>query len=104
MRVDFNTYGVEPPERGKTGRAGQQVGNAGAGASNAAGSTSGTDQTSFSLDYTRVHSLEAQVLAQPEIRTVKVQSLQQTIGNGNYSVPASHVADAMISELSGTQS
>ncbi len=103
MRIDFNTYGVEPPDQGKTGRAGQQVGNAGTGASNAADSTSGADQTSFSLDYTRVHSLEAQVLAQPEIRAAKVQSLQQTISNGNYSVPASQVADAMISELSRTQ-
>lgn len=107
MRVDFNTFGVEPPEQGKTGRAGQQAGNAGTGASNASGSasgsTSGLDQTSFSSDYTRVQSLAAQVLAQPEMRAAKVQSLQQTIGNGSYSVPPSQIADAMVSELTGTQ-
>jgi flagellar biosynthesis anti-sigma factor FlgM len=98
MRVDFTTFGLEPPEPGKTGRAGQTEG-AGTGAS----STSGLDQTRFSFDQTRVQSLEAQVLAQPEIRAAKVQSLQQAIGNGNYSVPASQVADAMVGELSGTQ-
>ena len=76
MRVDFTTFGLEPPEPGKT---------------------------RFSFDQTRVQSLEAQVLAQPEIRAAKVQSLQQAIGNGNYSVPASQVADAMVGELSGTQ-
>ncbi|MGO9862238.1 MAG: flagellar biosynthesis anti-sigma factor FlgM [Terriglobales bacterium] len=103
MRVDFTAFGVEPPEQGKTGRAGQQVGNAGSGASNSVGSASGADQASLSVDYTRVQSLEAQVLAQPEMRADKIQSLQQTIGNGNYSVAASQVADAMVSELSGTQ-
>jgi flagellar biosynthesis anti-sigma factor FlgM len=48
-----------------------------------------------------VQSLEAHVLAQPEIREAKVQSLQQAIGNGEYSVPVSQVADALISELDG---
>ncbi len=103
MRVDFTTFGVEPPDQGKTGRAGQAVGNAGTGASNATGSASGADQASFSFDSTRVHLLEAQVLAQPEMRADKIQTLQQTIGDGSYSVAASHVADAMVSELSGSQ-
>jgi flagellar biosynthesis anti-sigma factor FlgM len=61
------------------------------------------DQTRLSFDQTRVQSLEAHVLAQPEIREAKVQSLRQAIGNGGYSVPASQVADALISELSGAQ-
>ena len=103
MRVDFTTYGLEPPEKGQTDRAGQ-TGAAGATASSASDSTSGPDQTRFSFDQTRVQSLEAQVLAQPEIRAAKVQSLQQAIGNGNYSVSASQVADAMVSDLKGTQS
>jgi flagellar biosynthesis anti-sigma factor FlgM len=96
MRVDFTTFGLEPPEKGKTGRAGQTEA-AGTGAS----STSGVDQTRFSFDQTRVQSLEAHVLAQPEIREAKVRSLQQAIGNGEYSVPASRVADALVSELGG---
>jgi len=98
MRVDFTTFGTELPEQSKTGRAGQTEA-AGTGAS----STSSVDQTRFSFDQTRVQSLEAQVLAQPEIREAKVQTLQQAIGNGEYSVPASQIADALASELGGAQ-
>jgi flagellar biosynthesis anti-sigma factor FlgM len=97
MRVDLTSFGVEPPEKGTTGRAGQ-TGAAGTGTS-----TAGVDQTRFSFDQTRVQSLEAQVLAQPEIRQAKVQSLQQAIGNGEYSVPAGQIANAMVSELAGAQ-
>jgi flagellar biosynthesis anti-sigma factor FlgM len=106
MRIDLNTAGPEPAEKGTAGRAGQaEV--TGTGASSASGSTaggtSGVDQTRFSFDQTRVQSLEAQVLAQPEIRAAKVQSLQQAIGNGEYSVGPSRVADALIGELGGAQ-
>jgi len=93
MRVDFTTFGLEPAEKGKPGSAGQ----AGA-APNVAGNTAGADETRFSFDQTRVQSLEAQVLAQPEIRDAKVQELQNAIGNGAYSIPPSQVADAMVSE------
>jgi flagellar biosynthesis anti-sigma factor FlgM len=89
---------VEPPEKGTTGRAGQ-TGAAGTGAT----STAGADQTRFSFDQTRVQSLESQVLAQPEIRQAKVQSLQQAIGNGEYSVSAGQIAQALVSELAGAQ-
>jgi flagellar biosynthesis anti-sigma factor FlgM len=99
MRVDFTTLGLEPPEKGKTGRAGQAEA-----AATGASSTSGPDRTRFSFDQTRVQSLESHVLAQPEIREAKVQSLQQAIGKGEYSVPASRVADALVSELVGAQS
>jgi len=100
MRIDFTTFGVQPPDQGKAGRAGPPIGDSGSGPSNPA---SGVDQTRFSLDPTRVQSLQAQVLAQPEIRAAKVQSLQQAIGNGEYSVSASHVADALIGELGGAR-
>jgi len=105
MRVDLTSFGVEPPEKGTTGRAGQ-TGAAGTGTSTAGTgttSTTGVDQTRFSFDQTRVQSLEAQVLAQPEIRQAKVQSLQQAIGNGEYSVLPGQIANAMVSDLAGTQ-
>ena len=107
MRVDLTSRGVEPPENGKTGRGGQ-TGASGTSASSASSSTSssasGPDQARFSFDQTRVQALEAQVLAQPEIRQAKVQSLQQAIANGEYSVSAGQVADAMASALgAGTQ-
>jgi flagellar biosynthesis anti-sigma factor FlgM len=103
MRVDFTTSGLEPPEKGTTGRAGHtgHTDPTGTGSGTGTSSISGLDQTRFSFDQTRVQSLEAHVLAQPEVREAKVQSLRQAIGNGEYSVPASQVADALISELSG---
>lgn len=104
MRVDFTTSGLQPPEKGTTGRAGHAE-HAGTGteAGTGASSISGVDQTRFSFDQTRVQSLEAHVLAQPEIREAKVQSLQQAIGSGEYSVPASQVADALVIELGGAK-
>jgi flagellar biosynthesis anti-sigma factor FlgM len=108
MRVDLTSRGVEQPENSKTGRGGQ-TGASGTTASSASSSASsstssstlGPDQTRFSFDHIRVQSLEAQVLAQPEIRQAKVQALQQAIGNGEYSVSAGQVADAMASDLGG---
>jgi len=109
MKVDFTNFGVDPPDKSSTSRA-EKAGNTGnGGASSAANSTSssgaaaGLDQTSFSFDQARVQSLQAQALAQPEIREAKVKTLQQSIDKGEYSVPASHVADALISEFGGAQ-
>ena len=114
MRVDFTPLGVEPPDNTKTGRAGQKEAS-GTGASNSSASTSrsisestfestsggisGSDQARFSYDQTRVQSLKTQVLAQPDIRETRVQSLQQAIGSGEYSVPPSDVADSLVNEL-----
>ncbi len=102
MRVDLTSRGVEPPENGKTGRGGQTGASGTSGSSASSNSSSGTlglDQTRLSFDHIRVQSLEAQVLAQPEVRQAKVQSLQQAIGNGEYSVSAGQVAAAMASDL-----
>jgi flagellar biosynthesis anti-sigma factor FlgM len=105
MRVDFTTLGAEPPDKNQAARTGQAAN----GPASAAGSTSSTpangpagielDQTRFSFDQSRIQSLQAQVLAQPEIRQAKVQSLQQSIENGEYSIPVSQLADALVSEL-----
>jgi len=107
MRVDFTNFGVEPPDKSKTSRT-ETAADSGSGASSAtsstvAGSATGLDQTRFSFDQTRVQSLQSQVLAQPEIREAKVKSLRQAIDNGEYSIPASRVAEALASELSGAQ-
>ena len=104
MRVDLTTFGVEPPDSGKASRAGQ-TGTSGStnAAASTSGSTSGHDQTRFSFDRARVQALEAQVLAQPEIRATKVGSLQQAIGKGEYSPPAGRIADALIREATGNR-
>jgi flagellar biosynthesis anti-sigma factor FlgM len=106
MRIDLTTFGVEPSDQGKTGRAGQAAGSVKDTTGSASTtteniSTAGVDQTSFSFDPARVQSLQARVLAQPEIREAKVRSLQQAIDKGDYSVPASQVASALVSELAG---
>jgi len=111
MRVDFSAFGVEPPDKGNPNRAGQIVesgsdANAATTSSSSTVSSSGAgqDQAHFSFDNTRVQLLRAQVLAQPEIREAKVRPLQQSIDKGEYSVSASHLADALVNELgSGAQ-
>ena len=96
MRIDLATFGVEPPENSKTGRSGQP------GSSRAvAGGASSADQTSLSFDQARVSSLEAQVLAQPEVRAEKVQALAQAVSQGDYLVPPSQIADALANDLAG---
>lgn len=104
MRVDLTTFGVEPPDSGKPSRAGQ-TGASGStsAAASTSGSASGHDQTRFSFDQVRVQSLEAQVLAQPEIRAAKVGPLQQAIRKGDYSLPAGRIADALIREATGSR-
>ena len=106
MRVDYATVGQEPQENSKPDRAEQTRASGKVASSNSAStlgstsnSTSSLDQVRLSFDQTRVQSLAAQVLAQPEIRQGRVESLQQAIGSDEYSVPASRVADALASEL-----
>jgi|ERR1035438_5288142 flagellar biosynthesis anti-sigma factor FlgM len=105
MRVDLTTFGVEPPENGKSGRAagspesagGSTSTNTSASNSASAASNSAVDAARFSS--TRVQSLAAQALEQPEIRAAKVQSLRQSIGKGEYAVSPGQVADALASDL-----
>ena len=108
MKVDLTNFGVEPPDQNKPGRAGQAAGSSSGAASRAPDSTSASaassnsaivDQIRFSFDPTRVQSLQAQVLAQPEVHADKVKALRQAIDNGEYSVPPSHVAGALIGDL-----
>ena len=113
MRVDFTAFGAEPPEQSKPGRAAQTSaqktdaakteasGVSGNASSSTLSSTSAVDEARFSSDPARIQSLTNQVLAQPEIRQSKVDALQQAIGNGEYSISPSQVADAMVSDLGG---
>jgi len=96
MRIDLATFGVEPPENSKTARSGQSGGSRAA-----PGSASSADQTSLSFGQARVSSLEAQVLAQPEVRAEKVQALAQAINQGDYVIPPSQIADSLANDLAG---
>jgi len=101
MRIDFTTFGVDPPDKGNTSRTGEaaQSGKAASRTgSSPANNAAVPDQTRFSFDQAQVQSLQAQVLAQPEIREAKVKSLRQAIDNGEYTVPPGLVADALVNE------
>ncbi len=103
MRIDATRVGLESPDPGQTGRTARTA-TSQAGASEIAQSNnSGEDNARLSFDFARVQSLEASVLAQPEIREAKVQSLRQAIDLGHYSIPASQITDALVSEFSGAQ-
>jgi flagellar biosynthesis anti-sigma factor FlgM len=94
MRVDLRTYGLEPPEKGKTDGAGKSP------ASELHGSaTAGADQARFRFDQKRVHALEAEAMAQPEIREQKVDLLRQAVGKGEYAVSDGQVAEAMLADM-----
>jgi flagellar biosynthesis anti-sigma factor FlgM len=107
MRVDLTTFGVEPPDNGKSGRAAGTTESVGGNTStNTSGSSSASaatnaalDAARFSFDHTRVQSLAAQALDQPEVREAKVQSLKQSIDKREYAVSPGQIADALASDL-----
>ena len=95
MRVDLRTHGTDAAEKSTTERA------RGRSASGDAGSASSSiDEARFSFDQARVRDLQHQVLAQPEVRYEKVNSLRQALGKGEYSVSDGQVADAIFADLS----
>jgi flagellar biosynthesis anti-sigma factor FlgM len=96
MKVGPNTHALEPSDREKTGPASP------APASDVhVNEAAGVDKPRFSCDQKRLQSLEAQAMAQPEVREQKVEALRQAIGKGEYAVSNVQVADAMIAELGG---
>jgi len=101
MRVDFTNLGLEPPDKGKPGRAGSSTAaSPRVEQENAAPeSTTGADRAQFSFHQLRVASLEARVQAAPEIRQYKVEPLQQAVASGQYKVDANQVAQAMATEF-----
>jgi flagellar biosynthesis anti-sigma factor FlgM len=108
MKVDLTNFAAEVPDNGKSSRAvkagtsgGIETSGAAPGAASNIGSNlaSNIDQASFSFDQSRVRSLAAQVLAEPEIRQSKVQLLQQAIGNSQYSVSPGQIAEALAKEF-----
>jgi flagellar biosynthesis anti-sigma factor FlgM len=108
MRVDFTNLGLEPPDKGKTGRSGRSGSAsqpAGVATDNSAApdSSGAAAQTQLSFSQARVHALESSVLAAPEVRQEKVMSLQQSIASGNYAVDPAMVADAIAAELGSPQ-
>jgi len=113
MRVNLNTPPMEPPvgppDKGRATGNGfpepivhnRATGNHFPEPIQRESATGGVDQVHFSFDPARVQSLQAQALAQPDVREAKVAGLQQAIAKGEYAVSASQVADAMVADLGG---
>ena len=95
MKVGLSTHGLEPPDREKTGPASP------APASDVHENEAARGEQAFSFDQKRLQNLEAQAIAQPEVREQKVEALRQAIGKGEYAVSDVQIADAMIAELCG---
>jgi flagellar biosynthesis anti-sigma factor FlgM len=58
------------------------------------------DRTTFHSDPTSVQSLTSQALNSPEIRQNKVDALRQSVGNGEYQIDPTKIAEAFIASNS----
>jgi flagellar biosynthesis anti-sigma factor FlgM len=54
------------------------------------------DEFAFSEDRVTLSALATQALATPEIRQSQVDSLRQSVSNGQYQVDPNEIADAML--------
>ena len=81
----------------KENRATDATTNQGTGATASAGAAQRTDQASVSS----AGGLAAQLSTSPDVRTEKVAQLRAAIASGTYNVPASAVADKLVSHLLG---
>lgn len=102
MKVDLTTSRLQPSDRAETSRAERHAA-AKNKPSDPAGDTRATDRAHFSFDHARVQALTAQALSAPEIRQAKVAALAQAIGDGQYTVDATRVADAVVADYTSGQ-
>jgi len=87
MRIDLNSISLNNVEREeKPKKAGNKSANA----------PSVEDKTSLSSDALSTSSLEAQVMATPEVRHDKVEALRQQVQSGQYKVDADQIAKAIL--------
>ena len=62
------------------------------------GRSAGESDDTFSSDTVTASGLANQVLQMPDVRQAKIDSLQQSIANGQYEVDAKGTAEAMLSQ------
>ena len=87
MRIDLNNISLSNIEREEKSK-------------KAAGKHSGAanieDKATLSSDSLDTSTLEAQVLATPEVRHDKVEALRQQVQNGQYKVDADEIAKSIL--------
>jgi len=97
---------IDPRIQSLVGSQPERVKNAGNGKAKSDGSanssgissTLGEDTVKLSSTHGDVQTLAAGLAQVPEVRTDRVQALQQQVRNGSYSPDSQKVADAMIKE------
>jgi|SRR5450631_3242304 len=94
MRIDSNQPISNQVVTETTARNSGKAGDA----ANAAANAAANEGATFSAGKVGVNTLEAQVLATPEIRQDRVEALRQAISSGNYQLDPAKMADAMLSE------
>ena len=62
------------------------------------GRTQGEDADTFSSDSVSLSTLANRALQMPEVRQEKIDSLRQSIANGQYAVDAKSIAAAMLDD------
>lgn len=59
----------------------------------------GDDQATLSLASGRMQAMRETVIAQPEVRSQKVEALRQAVRDGRYQVEPQQVAESMFAEM-----
>jgi len=87
MRIDLNPISLNNIEREEKAKksAGKQSGGANI-----------EDKATLSSDSLNTSTLEAQVMAMPEVRQDKVEALRQQVQNGQYKVDADEIAKSIL--------
>jgi flagellar biosynthesis anti-sigma factor FlgM len=92
MRIDLNAKTPELPENQSSSQAGS------AKRLSSAGINLPADEATLAT-HTRVQELQSQMQQMPEDRHARVEALARAIRDGQYSVGAEQIAQAMFSEI-----
>ena len=101
MKIDpkIQLPGDVPPERIKSTSKGASQSQSAANASGVSSAT-GEDTVKLSSTHGEIQTLAASFASVPEVRTDRVQALQQRVQNGQYHPESLQVADAIIKDHS----
>jgi flagellar biosynthesis anti-sigma factor FlgM len=89
MRIDLNQLSLGNVEREENGK---KV------AAKSSSAVSPEDKATLSSGSLDLPSLEAQVLASPEVRADRVEALRQAIQNGEYAIEPDKIAQAILQQ------
>jgi len=105
MKIDPTIQFPNDPQadRVTTNSASKAAASQTSGSPSTAAPSSGEDTLRLSSAHGEVQTLTANLANVPEVRTQRVASLQQQVQSGNYHPDASKVADAIITDQSGTK-